>query len=617
MSAEAEKNMASATASKMCLACSKEFQGDMNTCPVDGTSLIALNKQDSFLGKTLADRYHLTEIIGKGGMGVVYLARHEMMDRLVALKMLQAELTQDEMSVKRFQQEAKAASHLNHPHLITLHDFGILPTGQPFLVMEYLQGVSLLDVLRSEGPLEPKRAVKIFSEVADGLYHAHKVGILHRDLKPSNIILINNQGDRDFVKIVDFGLAKLMPWSGKESQHLTKTGEVFGSPIYMSPEQCMGKQLWPTSDIYSLGITLFEALTGKPPFRGANSIQTASKHMTEAPPRLVDIRPDLPLPEGLEKVVQKCLNKNPDDRFQDMAEFKDALQAALNTDRVEMPASLMVSTRAIPAISPQSQAVSAIRKAVPQPEPEPEVKRSVHPGVFVGAGAVALAGIAAFCFIPVPAQTTGVITYYAVGQPGEMHILNDDKITRLTMNKPPEIVRDDATTACLGSSVTADYTHNRFADGSTGNATSLYFPNKEADPVPAAAVAKVNEFLNIISDNHAEQLKDPAYYNQDVVEKFLKDNPDGFLYLQRELLLGTKPKHRDSDLEFASTVRPAHAFKIKKTAQDQYSVLVDGEQFLSKPTDPVYWKFVVEHTSDNGYKFVSYEQVDASEWASL
>lgn len=605
----------------MCLACSKEFEGDMSTCPIDGTSLIALNKQDPFLGRTLADRYHLTEIIGKGGMGVVYLARHEMMDRLVALKMLQTELTQDEMSVKRFQQEAKAASHLNHPHLITLHDFGILPTGQPFLVMEYLQGVSLLDVLRSEGPLEPKRAVKIFSEVADGLYHAHKVGILHRDLKPSNIILINNQGDRDFVKIVDFGLAKLMPWSGKESQHLTKTGEVFGSPIYMSPEQCMGKQLWPTSDIYSLGITLFEALTGKPPFRGANSIQTASKHMTEAPPKLVDIRPDLPLPEGLERVVQKCLNKNPDDRFQDMAEFKDALQAALNTDRVEMPASLMVSTRAIPAVSPQSAALSAIRKAVPPPEPEPEVKRSVHPGIFVGAGAVALAAIAAFCFIPVPSQTEGAITYYSVGQPGEMHIMNGGNIIRLSLSNMPDFVRDDAKTSCLGSTVTADYTRNRFGDGSTGNVSKLQFANNQVDTVPAEAVAKVNEFLNVVCDNRVDQLNDPAYYNLDVVKKFLEQNPGGFLFLQRELgkpLLGNAEKHRDSDDSFGDTVRPAHAFKLRKTGDDQYSVIVDGQQFLSKPTGSVYWKFVVEHNgNDNSYRIVSYEQVDPSEWANL
>jgi serine/threonine protein kinase len=317
----------------MCLACNKEFQEDIAKCPHDGTSLISLRQEDEWIGRTLLDRYDVTELLGKGGMGVVYLARQRMMDRWVAIKMLQAELTQDDVSVKRFQQEAKAASCLNHPHLVTLHDYGITPTGQPFLVMEYLQGRSLLEVIKRIGPLAPHTAVKIFSQVADGLAHAHHQGIVHRDLKPSNILLIDQEDDPEFVKVVDFGLAKLMPWSGKESQHLTKTGEVFGSPIYMSPEQCMGRELRPTSDIYSLGITLFEALTGKPPFRGVNSIATASKHMSEAPPRLAEIRPELELPEALEKVVLTSLAKDPSARFQDMGEFRDALQSSISKEK--------------------------------------------------------------------------------------------------------------------------------------------------------------------------------------------------------------------------------------------------------------------------------------------
>jgi serine/threonine protein kinase len=627
VSPEAEKHIV--PASKMCLACSQEFQGDIATCPNDGTSLIALNKQDPFLGKTLADRYHLTEIIGKGGMGVVYLARHEMMDRLVALKMLQAELTQDEMSVKRFQQEAKAASHLNHPHLITLHDFGILPTGQPFLVMEYLEGVSLLDVLRGEGPLEPKRAVKIFSEVADGLYHAHKVGILHRDLKPSNIILVNNQGDQDFVKIVDFGLAKLMPWSGKESQHLTKTGEVFGSPIYMSPEQCMGKQLWPTSDIYSLGITLFEALTGKPPFRGANSIQTASKHMTEAPPRLMDVRPDLPLPEGFERVIQKCLQKNGEDRFQDMAEFKDALQASLNSDRVQMPESLMVSTRAIPAIQAQMPPPSVVRKAI-QPEP-PKEPKSIHPGVFIGAGVLALAGIAAFCFIPVPGTAQGVITYYELSSPGVVHIQGEGRLTKLRLNGEPPFMHDNANEACLGSTVNADYSHNRFGDGSNGTLSELRFtPNGKPDGHPTAAVATVNELLTYIADNAQPQFKDQTRYDQTVVSKFLADNPGPYFYLpakarRRMVQKEGAPQepeiiddraHRDGDLQFADAIRPAHAFKLLSGANDKYTVLVNPSFFLTAPDQAGFWKFELDRDGDN-WAIKKYEKIPESEWSQL
>jgi serine/threonine protein kinase len=362
---------------KICLACNREFkEAGLNLCPHDGTSLIALKNEDEFLGKTLANTYYVTEKIGQGGMGVVYKANHQMLDRIVAIKMLQAELIADEMSVKRFNQEAKAASCLSHPHIITLFDFGVLPSGQPFLVMEYLEGVPLLDEIRQRGPIDVLRATKMFSEIADGLYHAHNQGIVHRDLKPSNIILVERDGDKDFVKIVDFGLAKLMPWSGKESQHLTKTGEVFGSPIYMSPEQCMGKMLAPTSDIYSLGITLFEAIVGKPPFRGTNSIQTASKHMSELPPKFSEMNSAISVSENLERVVMKTLQKQPEDRFQTMAEFKDALQAAVYNDQaIEIPASLLVSRHAVPALSSSasipalksSAGISAIRSSAAVP----------------------------------------------------------------------------------------------------------------------------------------------------------------------------------------------------------------------------------------------------------
>jgi serine/threonine protein kinase len=616
VSAEAEKGIA--TASKMCLACSQEFQGEINTCPNDGTALIALNKADPFIGKTLADRYHVTEIIGKGGMGVVYLARHEMMDRLVALKMLQAELTQDEMSVRRFQQEAKAASHLSHPHLITLHDFGIMPTGQPFLVMEYLEGVSLLDVLRHEGPLEPKRAVKIFSEVADGLYHAHKVGILHRDLKPSNIILINHQGDPDFVKIVDFGLAKLMPWSGKESQHLTKTGEVFGSPIYMSPEQCMGKPLWPTSDIYSLGITLFEALTGKPPFRGTNSIQTASKHMTEMPPRFGDVRPDLPLPEGLEKVVLKCLNKKAEERFQDMAEFKDALQAGLHSDRVEMPASLMVSTRAIPAISPSQIPASVVRKAVEPPTP-PEEKKSLHPMVFVGAGVAALAGIAWFCFAPVPDKAEGLITFYDLTSPGLVHVENGGKLTKLQITgDSPSNMHDEARDSCLGSKVNVDFTHNRFGSANSGTLTTLRFTPNVAEE-PKAAVATVDEFLNAICDNWKAKIGD---YDTKIVEDFVNENPGGYWYLKSDgngnplrALKRSANEHRNVDKEYELTVRPAHAYKLISDGDGSFTVFVDGSHFIVQQPSP-FWKFKVSRDGDS-FKIISYDKSSDGEWSKI
>lgn len=616
MSAEGVEKQIALT--KMCLACSQEFQGDMSACPNDGTALIALNKQDPYLGKVLADRYHVTEIIGKGGMGVVYLARHQMMDRLVAIKMLQAELAGDDMSVKRFKQEAQAASALSHPHLITLHDFGIMGTQQPYLVMEYLEGVPLLDVLRADGPMEPKRAVKIFSEAADGLYHAHKQGILHRDLKPSNIILINHQGDPDFVKIVDFGLAKLMPWSGKESQHLTKTGEVFGSPIYMSPEQCMGKPLWPTSDVYSLGITLFEALTGKPPFRGSNSIQTASKHMTEAPPRFFDVRPDLVLPEGLEKVVMKCLHKNPDDRFQDMAAFKDALQAGLNTEaKVEMPSSLMVSTRAIQAITPsQSQAMAAMKaaEAAEQQQRRPmsdlrskSSKPAVNPVMIAGAAVgVAAIGAAAFVFlVPSTAVTKGTVVYYDLQENPQVHLLEANRKTRiLTFDSYRPDWKDDVTSTALGRVVEAKYAASMLSDKQTGKVTSLEQIGR-VNPQISGATETVATFL----DHYVRALYvdcDRLVTTPQVTANFKEMIQEPFVHVKKSV-------GAEAPAEHVLDVRPSHAFKVVGVGDGKTVILVDGGYF-SAAQPRSFWRFTVNGNSILNSKIEAIDQTDESTW---
>ncbi|MBX9686077.1 MAG: serine/threonine protein kinase [Candidatus Obscuribacterales bacterium] len=314
---------------KLCLACNQTFGSSLSHCPKDGTQLIVLN-HDENMGRLINDRFKIIELVGKGGMGSVYLAEDlSKKGTYVAIKMLHAQLSEDKISVKRFQQEASAASDLNHPNLIRQYDYGMIDEKQPFLVMEYLQGDSLSEIIREQGPINPLRCLKIFSQVMDGLNYAHDKGVLHRDIKPSNILLMKRDGEDDLVKVLDFGLAKLMPWSGKESQHLTKTGEVFGSPIYMSPEQCMGKKLEQTSDIYSLGITLFEALTGKPPFKGQNVVQTASKHISDPPPTFESVASDLNLPLNLQTVIFKALEKEPLHRFHKMNEFKEALNYAV------------------------------------------------------------------------------------------------------------------------------------------------------------------------------------------------------------------------------------------------------------------------------------------------
>ncbi len=301
---------------KICLECNREFTGIIANCPHDN-SLLFTRVQDPFVGTTLAGTYEIESVIGTGGMGVVYKARHAMMDRTVAIKMLQSQLISDSMSVKRFQQEGKAASRIKHPHVITVYDFGISPTGQPYIVMDYLEGEALADVIKRDGQVAVERAIKILIQACDALDHAHKMGVIHRDLKPTNIMLSKDEDHLDFVRVVDFGVAKLIN-SGQEGQKLTQAGEVCGSPVYMSPEQCMGMDLDKRSDIYSMGILIYETLTGRLPILGKTMVDTMSKHISDSPLRFSETRPDLYIPERLESVFFKALAKNPNERHQTM-----------------------------------------------------------------------------------------------------------------------------------------------------------------------------------------------------------------------------------------------------------------------------------------------------------
>lgn len=309
---------------KLCPACKKEFAGTLVVCPHDKTMLMNV-KEDELIGTVLNERYVITSEIGRGGMSIVYKGIQQPMDRTVAIKMLQAQLVSDQISIKRFQQEAQAASHLQHPNVITIYDYGVVATGQPYLVMDYLEGESLADIIKRDNHVSTDRVVPIFVQACEALEHAHQKGVIHRDLKSSNIMLIDFEGRRDFVKVVDFGIAKLMPSSGKQSQNLTQTGEIFGSPIYMSPEQCMGQALDPRSDIYSMGAMMYESLSGLPPLMGDTIIDTMQMHVSTPPQPFSKIRPDLPVPEALEKIVMKALAKKPEQRYQSMQEFRDAL----------------------------------------------------------------------------------------------------------------------------------------------------------------------------------------------------------------------------------------------------------------------------------------------------
>lgn len=313
---------------KVCLECNRQFTGIVCACPHDGSPLVKV-MQDPLVGTTLAGKYEILSVVGHGGMGVVYKARDALMERFVAIKMLKAQLISDSMSVKRFHQEGRAASRINHPHVITVHEFAISPSGQPFIVMDFLEGTSLAQVIKNDGQVGVERTVKILAQACDALNHAHRHGVVHRDLKPSNIVLINYDGEKDFVKVVDFGVAKLITGAGQDLQRLTQAGEVCGSPVYMSPEQCQGDELDPRSDIYSMGVVIYETLTGKLPLIGQTMVETMSKHITDTAPPFNEARPDLYIPERLEAVVFKALSKEQNARHNSMAQLKQDLELAI------------------------------------------------------------------------------------------------------------------------------------------------------------------------------------------------------------------------------------------------------------------------------------------------
>lgn len=305
---------------KVCTKCHAELTGDFTRCPYDGAEL-ELPPEDKLIGTVFADRYEIVSVLGKGGMSVVYKARHKLMNRTVAIKLLHSHLVSDANAITRFQQEAQAASSLQHPNVITVYDFGLINGNQAFLVMDCLEGTNLADILEKEGRLQPERAVKIFRQVCEGLDEAHRKGIIHRDLKPSNLCIIKTETGKELVKIVDFGIAKLLPQEGKQRQQLTQTGEIFGSPLFMSPEQCTGRILDPRSDIYSLGCVMYEALCGSPPLMGETAFDTMTMHVNNEPVALRKVAPDAHIPDQLETIVMRCLEKEPEHRYQSVSQL--------------------------------------------------------------------------------------------------------------------------------------------------------------------------------------------------------------------------------------------------------------------------------------------------------
>jgi serine/threonine protein kinase len=314
---------------KLCLRCNSHYDDGQEVCPTDEAELISVGN-DALIGTIVGDRYRILCAIGRGAMGIVYEAIQISTGREMAIKVLQNFHETSQESVKRFRREAQTVSTLKHPNIVTLFDYGMMEDGQPYIVTEFLQGLNLAQVLKETGGLPPEACSPIIKQVCYAVGEAHRLRIIHRDIKPDNIILQGKDAASVSVKVVDFGVAKLVG-DGVSTGSLTVEGKVCGSPAYMSPEQCRGAEFDYRADIYSLGVVIFEMLCGKRPFVADDMMALMFMHVNEAPPRMSDVEPELIFPEQLEKVVAKALHKNPASRQQSAEElweeFNDAISA--------------------------------------------------------------------------------------------------------------------------------------------------------------------------------------------------------------------------------------------------------------------------------------------------
>jgi serine/threonine protein kinase len=386
------------------------------------------------IGQLIDGRYRLLSVIGRGGMGTVYKAEHVAIRRIVAVKLLHASLARVPEVSRRFEREAFAIGRIEHPNCVNVSDFGRLPDGSLYLVMEYLEGRALSDELTTKGRLSPARTLHILKHVLRGLGHAHANEIVHRDVKPENVILVEADGDPDFAKILDFGIAKLVGSAAQAggSERLTQAGMAFGTPIYMSPEQALGQQIDGRADLYAASVMAFEMITGVPPFLSDDKIEVMSMHASRPLPTMAEVAPGLEVPEIVERLLQRGLAKRAHDRFPDAATYIAAIDAVLS-EIAPAPAAILMPPP-LATGSPPLPAEVLLTPLALTPPPPPHLTATTPPPSYFTATPTPYQSAA----MMVPHSTTTPLPYPAA-QPHMITGATPQPHVILEMTEPPTL----------------------------------------------------------------------------------------------------------------------------------------------------------------------------------
>src|SRR3954471_8778159 len=349
---------------RVCLQCGTQYGVEQRHCPNDGSALQLKATDDPLLGRTIADRYFIKELLGVGGMGRVYIAEHVALGRKSAVKAINPSHANSAEAISRFNREAANASRINHPNVAQIYDFGE-SDGVLYLAMEFIEGEALATTIERLGPVAAPRAANITMQVADALAAAHQLGIVHRDLKPENIMIGRKHDGGDWVKVVDFGIAKTI--EPEKGQNVTTVGVSLGTPEYMSPEQFAGEKLDHRTDIYSLGLVLFNMLTGQLPYPKVTSKETLVKRLTTQPAPLAQVRPDTPWPPGLQTALDRALAPDATERYGRVSDF--AADVVRASERAPVLVNRVVTTAPTPVSTPVHEEEAPAKRAAPKRQP--------------------------------------------------------------------------------------------------------------------------------------------------------------------------------------------------------------------------------------------------------